>query len=461
VGKAALGAKKLNQFVYRLLESLLGSRPSMPGYISAVLSGYGVVAVNIVVQLLLVPLYLSTLGKAGFGFLMFVLVIVNFAAFGIGWMSGGSIRVLGEFYAKGDGLGFHHVFRWMRRAFWAYSAVAAAVILILGALPWSPLIERFADLPPEIVRVTSLLTAVYIVVYYDFTALRQALTAMGKKSLANYATIVSLVVFCLWVVPWLWLYEGGLPGVVAGLIIGAIVARFVIGFSIERHRPSLGGALPSNFKAHEVRGFFFGKKGAGYALYGALLLILQADVMIVGWLGGANMAADFVLVWKVAEIAVLILWRIPESLHPYIVHLDTQRNTSELVLLYRTMRKRMLISGALAGVGYAVLGPLVVKLWVGSETSPDDPEAFVLAGACLFFLVANKVPTIFAYAQVNLRKLLPIIAVEVALKVSLTILLFPIFGYISPLIAYSMIQVIGLFFIYSALGKNVLRTSKI
>ena len=163
MGKAAQGAKKLHQSVYRLLETFLVSRPSMSGYISSVLSGYGVVGVNIVVQILLVPLYLSTLGKAGFGFLMFVLVMVNFAAFGIGWMSGGSIRVLGEFYAKGDGAGFHQVFRWMRRAFWVYSAVAAMVILIMGALPWSPLIERFADLSPEIVRVTSLLTAFYIV----------------------------------------------------------------------------------------------------------------------------------------------------------------------------------------------------------------------------------------------------------------------------------------------------------
>lgn len=457
MGKAALGAKKLNQFVYRLLESLLGSRPSMPGYISAVLSGYGVVAVNIVVQLLLVPLYLSTLGKAGFGFLMFVLVIVNFAAFGIGWMSGGSIRVLGEFYAKGDGQGFHHVFRWMRRAFWAYSAVAAAVILILGALPWSPLIERFADLPPEIVRVTSLLTAVYIVVYYDFTALRQALTAMGKKSLANYATIVSLVVFCLWVVPWLWLYEGGLPGVVAGLIVGAIVARFVVGFSMNRHRPSLVGALPSNFKVHEVRGFFFGKKGAGYALYGALLLILQADVMIVGWLGGANMAADFVLVWKVAEIAVLILWRIPESLHPYIVHMDTQRNTSELVLLYRTMRKRMLILGALAGIGYAVFGPYVVQLWLGSESAPDDRVAFALAGGCLFFLVISRVPSIFSYARVFLKPLLFIIGIEVFLKIIGTVLLIPYIGINAPLLSFIVIHAFGLVFAYQYLGVRSLR----
>ncbi|PHQ73333.1 MAG: hypothetical protein COB82_08085 [Marinobacter sp.] len=456
MGKAAQGAKKLHQSVYRLLETFLVSRPSMSGYISSVLSGYGVVGVNIVVQILLVPLYLSTLGKAGFGFLMFVLVMVNFAAFGIGWMSGGSIRVLGEFYAKGDGAGFHQVFRWMRRAFWVYSAVAAMVILIMGALPWSPLIERFADLSPEIVRVTSLLTAFYIVVYYDFTALRQALTAMGKKSLANYATIVSLVVFCLWVVPWLLIYEGGLPGVVAGLIVGSLAARLVVGFWLKRHRLNIEGTVPSGFKAREVRGFFFGKKGAGYALYGALLLALQADVMIVGWVGGANMAADFVLVWKVAEIAVLLIWRIPESLHPYIVHMDTRKDTSELASLYKTMRQRMLILGASAGIGYALLGPYIVQLWVGSNNAPDDQVAFALAGGSLFFLAISRVPSIFAYARVHLKPLLFIIGLEVLLKIIGTVFLIPHFGITAPLISFIVIHVFGLALAYQCLGSRSL-----
>lgn len=425
-----------------------------PGYVAALISGYGLVGANIVVQILLVPLYLQTLGKSEFGFLMFVLSIVNFSAFGIGWMSGGSVRVLGEFFARNDGSAFRRAYFQMRVVFWIYSALAAILILSVGGWPGSPLAVRFADIGEQTVQHTMLALALYLVVYYDFTASRHALTAMGRQSTANNATVLSLVVFALFVVPWLTIFDGGLAGVVVGLAAGAVIARLVVARYVSRGLRALK-ASEEPYDGRRVLGFFLGRRGMGYALYGALLLVLQSDVIIVGWIGGAAVAAEFVLIWKVAEVAALMLWRIPETLQPYIVHLDTRGERDNLSRIYRGVLKRCAVLGACAGIFYALLGPLIVELWVGEAEAPKEPVAFVLAGLAIFWLVMARAPAVFAYSMVRLKALVAILALEVVCKLVGTILLFPKMGYLAPLFAFTLVHVFGIALLYQWLGREM------
>ena len=56
--------------------------------------------------------------------------------------------------------------------------------------------------------------------------------------------------------------------------------------------------------------------GGGYFLSAALMLTSQSDVLVVGWLGGAEVAARYVLIWKIAEVGVNALWRISEIMEP-------------------------------------------------------------------------------------------------------------------------------------------------
>ena len=120
------------------------------------------------------------------------------------------------------------------------------------------------------------------------------------------------------------------------------------------------------------------------------------------------------------------------------------------------MRQRMLILGASAGIGYALLGPYIVQLWVGSNNAPDDQVAFALAGGSLFFLAISRVPSIFAYARVHLKPLLFIIGLEVLLKIIGTVFLIPHFGITAPLISFIVIHVFGLALAYQCLGSRSL-----
>ena len=57
-------------------------------YPLSLLSGYLAMAGNIIAQVVLVPVYLTTLGAEGFGLLVLMLAMINYAVVGIGWLSG-------------------------------------------------------------------------------------------------------------------------------------------------------------------------------------------------------------------------------------------------------------------------------------------------------------------------------------------------------------------------------------
>jgi hypothetical protein len=58
-------------------------------YPLSLLSGYLAMAGNIIAQVILVPVYLTTLGAEGFGVLVLMLAMINYALVCIGWLNGG------------------------------------------------------------------------------------------------------------------------------------------------------------------------------------------------------------------------------------------------------------------------------------------------------------------------------------------------------------------------------------
>ena len=254
------------------------------------------------------------------------------------------------------------------------------------------------------------------------------------------------------VVPWL-LMGGGLVGVLVCLIggtlagqIGCLIYWRRIGVKLSWIRP-VAEAWPFVTRV-------MGRRGASYFLYGVIFLALQADVLIVGLLGGAQLAAKFVLVWKVAEVLILVLWRIPEHLYVELVHMDSRGEHKRIERVYREGIWWMRGAAFAVGVGYAVLGPWIVRLWVGAGYAPDDPIAYVLAGAAIFWMGSARLPAVFAHALLKLRGLVTVSGIEVIGKLTLTLVLFPKFGYLAPLIAISAVHIAGIAYAYTTLARG-------
>ena len=197
-----------------------------------------------------------------------------------------------------------------------------------------------------------------------------------------------------------------------------------------------------------------GRTGAGFFIHGALVLAMQFDTALIGWFGGAKTAAEFYLVWKIAEVAVLVIGKIPESLAPYLVQMDVR---GEHALIERIARHGYLLIGAVslvAGIIYAVFGAQIVALWVGADHVPDTPLGFSLAGGAIFWLGISRLPAVVASARVTLRALNSVGAIELLGKMLITLLLFPRLGYVALFAGLNLTHILGVSLLYFRLLRR-------
>jgi len=162
------------------------------------------------------------------------------------------------------------------------------------------------------------------------------------------------------------------------------------------------------------------------------------------------------LVWKIADVAIQFLWRIPESMIPYLVKMDVEADAEGIKQYRRDIDRVMMVAGLIAGVGFALAGQWVVGLWVGPENVPDEPWAFALAGAAIFWLTIYRTSAIVAFALVKLKRLNLVLALELCVKVAAVLVLFDQFGYMAPIVAISLFHGLGGSLLYRRIGTAAL-----
>lgn len=419
-------------------------------YSWSVVSSYMALLLNIVVQILLVPLYLDHLGKAQFGILIVVLASINYLGFGVIWASSGVQRILGEMHVHKEIDNFQRTWGLCKAIYVLYaiavSALALGVVWIWGG--------RFVDNDPQLLSDLTVMLffgAAYMVFFYDLNVDRLVMNATGNQAHGNVFAIISQLGFALFVVPSL--YAGwGLPGVMAANFFGVFVAWCGSGLWLRFRKMH---AQRPNGSDKETLKRLIGPMGMGYMAYGVLLLtLLQADAVLLGVLGGATMVADFVLIWKVAEVGMQALWRLPESMVPYLIHMDAQNDKERLKSIYQSARKAMIFAAAVAGVVYALAGQFIVEIWVGEENAPDEPWGYVLAGGALFWMVSARLPAVYAYSLVRLKPLVKVVGLEVGLRLLVFVILFPIAGLLAPLLSVNVVHLMGVAYLYQRLYRS-------
>ena len=435
-----------------MITDLIAKARNNPDYAGAVITGYGLMGLQVVVQIILVPLYLSALGKYQFGALMVLLSFIHVAGLGVTWMHGSILRVLGEAFAKGDRDDFSRCYGVTKLIFVGYgSLVALAMVAALGFQSFF-----FGEIPDQhrdSLGLSVLFAAAYFILLNDLSVEYVSQCSVKRQVRAILLPIVSVVTYAAAVVPWL-LLGGGLSGVMGCFVIGAVVARIVAWLAWQGN-----DVWPRRYwwrgDIRPLLARFSGPMGRGYFLYGVISLVLQADILIVGLLGGAKAAAEFTLVWKIAEFSILVLWRVSEYLKPELVQMDVRGEAERLARVYGQGVWWLRAAALVIGLGYGLLGPWLVQLWVGAGNAPQDPIAYALAGAAIFWLGSARLPAVFAHALVRLRQLNTVAGLEVVAKLVLTVLLFPRFGILAPLIAISAVHLCGIAYAYPRLVKGI------
>ena len=185
-----------------------------------------------------------------------------------------------------------------------------------------------------------------------------------------------------------------------------------------------------------------GRQAVGFVTYGVLLLCFQADTLIVGFLGGSEMAGQFVILWKIPEAISLLLWRIPSTIEPYVIQMDSDGNQKGIMDLFLKGRKRFTLLVAIATVSYLAFGPWLTQMWVGEQYAPNESWMYWVASGALFFNAFARWPVSFAYAMVRLRSLVYVASLELISKLALTVLLFPYVSYTAPIIAVILVHLL-------------------
>ena len=431
-----------------LLPRLKGTLPVNRDYAAALATGYGLMVITIVVQLVLIPLYLTHLGKERFGVLAIIMAANNYAAVGVGWLSGGMARILGERAAVGDRAGFRAAYAFSKAVYVLYALIALAAFWLIA--PWL-LADALADAE---VRTAIVLSCVYFLVNYEYNADRLAFTARHWQARGNLRETAGQLVFAA-SVAWGLYMDMGLPGVVAAQIAGMLCVRLLAWLHWRRDDYGLGWQHRIE-GARELWQRVSGKVGRDYVAYGILLLTLQADALIVGWLAGPVVAANYYLLWRIPEVCVLLLWRIPGSYAPHLIAMDARGERDALMRSYRKGLLAMLALAGAAALVYGVAGYWIVRLWVGDH-APAGFWPYAVAAAAMFFVALSRWPAELACALLNTRPLVRVAALETATKLALIALLFGTVGYIAPLIAVCLVHACGVSYLYLRLGRNTFR----
>lgn len=422
-------------------------------YLEALSSGYLVMAVSMFVQLGLTPLYLREFGQYQFGVLMILLSFVNFAVIGIAWMSGGALRMLGEYAGRRDEESFRRAFGVIKAIYVGYGVGLAACLGCLVVWFGDVLFIGGNAVDVQAARMTLLLTGIYLIPFYAAAVDRITLTARKRQCVANLAQLAGIIVAGAGIL--FWLFQGGtMPGVMAFQILGALVSIGISQYLLKGDLPGLHMRVPTRMDGDLLRRLG-GSTGKGFFLHGVIILMLLSDTALVGWLGGAKVAAEFFLVWKIAEVLIQLIWKLPEPLAPYFVQMDDRGD-------YTTMRRIASqgyvfigIVSMIIGILYGVWGQSLVAWWVGPDNVPVTSWGYTLAGGAIFWLGISRLPIVFAGARVTLRALNRAGLFELLLKLVLTLFLFPRVGYLAILIAINFVHMLGASFLYYRLLQIV------
>jgi membrane protein EpsK len=421
-------------------------------YTGALASGYAQMAVNAAVQLLMVPLYLATIGRDGFGILMVLLALATYVAIGALWLTGGVTRNLGERAAEEDHAGFASVWAGGKWASVIYAGGVGAIgLAILTSFP-AMLGDRVGAVPN--LWLALILFVLNLMVAWSLAVDRVGLNVTRRQTASNGLAIMAQLVFVACAVPLLLYTDAGLAAVTGALLIGNVAAELTARLMWRRYGYQLSWFADPAAARRRVADML-SRRGGGFTLFGILQLTLQADLLIIGIIGGPLLAADFALVWKIAEVVGVALGRIPDALQPRMIQHDVRGEHGELARAMRRIDRTMLLLAGGFALVYAFAGQWIVTLWVGADNVPDSPWGYALAGGAVFWLALAKLPTAAAFVTVRLRPLVTIMAGELAGKLALMAALVGPLGFIAPLAAINIVHIGGAAWAYRWLLRRV------
>jgi O-antigen/teichoic acid export membrane protein len=426
-------------------------------YASALAANYLNQSLAVLVNLVLIPYLLHRLGPGLTGVYLVLMTVANFMAVGIGWLAGAGVRSIATLSPADSIVQIARVYRVVVLGFAMYSTAVLVVMVGASRLAGTWWLQ---DTPAEIlgqVRLACVLLGVYVWITYVHNADLALLTALLRQGEANLYRVLAQALFGLTAFALLM----GAPRIdvlmaaqVAAALITAVFVR--IRLRVRRVIGRWEWSWPDRALLRQI----LVTTGASYFLFGlAQFVLMYADIFVVGAVLGSEAVTAYVVVWRMAEFAGLLLSRISETLSPYLTRLESRGDAVELRAVFLTTSRFQHWLAVAAGSGYALVGPWMVGVWIGTANRPSMWWLYVLSGLALAFQVVNRHDVILHFALGRVGRLVVPHAFEVGTKLALTLALFPALGIGAPLAAFVAVQALGMTWWYRRAALQLVSTS--
>ena len=267
-------------------------------------------------NLVLIPYLLHRLGPGLTGVYLVLMTVANFMAVGIGWLAGAGVRSIAKLSPADSIVQVARVYRVVVLGFAMYSTAVLVVMVGASRLAGTWWLQ---DTPAEIlgqVRLACVLLGVYVWITYVHNADLALLTALLRQGEANLYRVLAQALFGLTAFALL-MRDPRIDALMAAQVAAALITAVFVRVRL-RFRGVIGRwewSWPDRALLRQI----LVTTGASYFLFGlAQFVLMYADVFVVGAVLGSEAVTAYVVVWRIAEFAGLLLSRISETLSPYL-----------------------------------------------------------------------------------------------------------------------------------------------
>jgi O-antigen/teichoic acid export membrane protein len=378
-------------------------------YMKLLGSNYGLLVVNIATYAISVPLLMSWLGPAKYGVWLILLQLLHMVSFVVTSIAVPIAREAVSCCVEGDKRRLRTLLHTVSSYYLAVGAATVLLAILLAAVAPNPRGSGFIlDLDTQIAVI---LLSVHLITLTQLNLLLAILTGF------QLAHITNLFFGALTVM------SAGLGIIAAGFglgLAGLAVAQFVAGVVVYVfccRKILRRGLAPFGFGQFDVRRLLeLLRPGTAYLGYGVSQLLLQSDIILVGFVLGPATAAAYGIAYKVLDYFTLLIWRISDSLFPVIAELDAVGDINALKRMHRLSGRASMALVAPAATALGLYGHAGMSWWIGSQGAAPL-SVFGLFSCVLMLQVLVRSSLVIPFATNRMGKVTTVTLAAGCLKV--------------------------------------------
>lgn len=327
----------------------------------AILS-YVLSAVQIIVNLLYVPLLLSTIGQKEYGLFQMIGSIIAYMNILNGTLSAGAIRYYSKFYVLDDKQGMvntiailKRIYRWLNVIIMAITAVAAVIIRFAYAASFSP-----QELTESILILAVL--AVNLMVTMNNTISIAVITSNQKFVFLKVTTLLTTIAQPLLVLIGIHFLPYALTVSLMQLLANTITRTWQHWYAIRKLGMTSRGAVQDNSLQKGILGF------SAAIILGAVAdqIFWHTDQLILGYMYGTAVVAIYSVGSQIVNAYVPLGGAISSVFLPRVSEIwHKDHNLTALSDLFIRVSRLSLYPLLLVLTGFFIFGQSFLRLWAG------------------------------------------------------------------------------------------------